>query len=361
MTTSKTDQLIDPNSAATKIQTFFRAHASRKKYAFKQLHEQKLEDYSVCIKGNDPVIKGLPQHPAQDKIALVGTSGFRSVELACQLSRGTPKLIIIDNSKQVIQFWRQARQLANHSSSKQQFLRDLKAYIVNSKCNKMEFHQIDLAYLEQLFQKYNDHQVKGIIGSATILAQSWADKNILIKVKNILAVDGINAIYAYPSNIVACLYMVNKRQSAQRVLENIAALNPKLAIHTDLDPCENDPKNVLLVTNHNPKQVADKLKLTALDNFAIVEVEPNKRTLVDIETLLGALAFAFIKKDVTEFAKYNVVLNKIGKSKLKLTLSRLNSENSPIYKMITTLNLVPKDVLGSRGEEDSSCQVKTKA
>ena len=43
-------------------------------------------------------------HSKEEKIALIATSGMRSVELACQLSEGEPKLIILDNSEQVTLF-----------------------------------------------------------------------------------------------------------------------------------------------------------------------------------------------------------------------------------------------------------------
>mgnify|MGYP001208416521 FL=1 len=107
------------------LQSFIRGYSTRKKYGIKHLPNSDLQDYKLFIKGNDPVISGLPKHPADEHIALIGTSGMRSLELACQLSDGVPKLIILDNSKQVTDFWRMARDIMVNSDNQFSFLLQL--------------------------------------------------------------------------------------------------------------------------------------------------------------------------------------------------------------------------------------------
>jgi hypothetical protein len=299
MTTEKSEIAIpkvtlNEAAAATKIQAAFRGFISRKKFALNQLPTQDLEDYRVLIQGNDPKIKGIPNHPVRGPIALIGTSGMRAVEIACQLS-DQPKLIIVDNSKQVVEFWRKAREFAIKSGNKDVFLRALNNYIDVSQCDRTGFKEDELYYLDTLFSKYGENKVRHVIGSATILAQSWADKDILIKIRTILNFNGIKNVYAYPSNIVAYLQEDNLKQPAQQVLQNIAALNPKLAIHTDM-VCGR-PKNVLFVADHRPATVASELKLDTLGAD-----ENAKDTGVDFESLLLILMMQKFRNDPAKLA-----------------------------------------------------------
>jgi hypothetical protein len=65
--------------AAIKIQSAFKGYSTRKAYALKQLSSEDMVSYRVLIAGNDPVIEGLPTHNKNESIALLGTSGLRSV------------------------------------------------------------------------------------------------------------------------------------------------------------------------------------------------------------------------------------------------------------------------------------------
>ena len=55
-------------------------------------------DYRLRVRGNDPEISNLPNHSSNDKIMLVGTSGLRTLNVACQLGSSNPKIFLIDNS-----------------------------------------------------------------------------------------------------------------------------------------------------------------------------------------------------------------------------------------------------------------------
>lgn len=259
MSQEKTDRAVDGYYAATKIQATFKGFIARKNYAIKHLPKSELQDYKVLITGNDPKMNCLPHHEKDEQIALIGTSGMRSVEIACELSGGTPKLIILDNSKQVVEFWREARKLIANCNSQSDFLNSLSFYIDITQCDRMGLKNDELKYLEQLFNKYGFDRLKHIISGATVIAQSWADKDVINKIKNILALTEIQTVYAYPSNIVAYLYEDGEKANALQVLKNIQMLNPTLAIHTDL--VFGRPENVFMIDDHDPKNVEDKLNL----------------------------------------------------------------------------------------------------
>ena len=243
------------------LQSFIRGYSTRKKYGIKHLPNSDLQDYKLFIKGNDPVISGLPKHPADEHIALIGTSGMRSLELACQLSDGVPKLIILDNSKQVTDFWRMARDIMVNSDNQFSFLLQLRNYVKDTQCNRYTLTAKEFSYLENLFKLYDFNPIKKIIISVSVIAQSWADKEILIKIKNILNYHQINHIYAYPSNIAAYTSVCGSTIEAEKILFNIKHLNPVAAIHTDLDLLSDQPKNFFVIRDHRPLLVKQVMKL----------------------------------------------------------------------------------------------------
>lgn len=262
MSISKSDSSVSEHAAATIIQSGFRGFLARKRHAITQIPNQNREFYSVLIYGNDPLIDGLPLHSKEDHIALIGTSGMRSADIACQLSCGITKLIIIDNSEQVIAFWHVARALIKKTSTKDLFLSELGEYVTASKCNRRDLTKIEFSYLNQLFDQYGFQKLQKIIGGVTVIAQSWVDRDVMVKVKNSLTFLGIKTIYAYPSNIVAHLRAEGQRSNANRVIYNIELLNPTLAIHTDL--VAGKPERVFITADHSFASVSVNLKLDSI-------------------------------------------------------------------------------------------------
>ncbi|MGQ3889023.1 IQ calmodulin-binding motif-containing protein [Legionella sp. CNM-1927-20] len=251
--------------AANKIQAFFRGFLARKAYHIKQIPAQDLENYTVMIKGNDPAIDNLPQHEANEGVALIVVSGMRSIEIACQLSKGSPKLIIIDNSQQVVEFWRKAREVMQESLNQTDFLNELREYVMSTRCNRSRLTASEFEYLEKIFHTFGFNQIKQIISNVTVLGQSWADEYIMVKVKNILAHHDIKNIYVYPSNIVAYL---DEDIEGEKILNNIARLNPAMAIHTNF--VGGKPRAYFLITDHTP----DKVKPLLISNENSIIAQP---------------------------------------------------------------------------------------
>lgn len=247
------------NLSAKKIQTNTRRFFAQKKYGIKQISVANREDYKVFIRGNDPQITLQPHSQPDEHIALVATSGMRSIELACQLDTNRIKLIILDNSKQVIAFWQKAKEILSFADTKEIFLIHLYDYISTTNCDKGSSRERNMQYLEDLFKKYGFDKIKMIINSSSVIAQSWSDTDIINKIKNILKYQNINAIYAYPSNIVAYLYNKLEINNSKMVLENIALLNPIAAIHTDMQGLY--PANVIITDNHSPNFMLSRLNL----------------------------------------------------------------------------------------------------
>ena len=128
----------DKERAATLIQSFWRGNQDRKKYGIKHLSESDLTNYDTFIVGNDPKIKNLAPFSSEDeRVALIGTSGLRSLALICELGNAynVPKLITVDNSRKVVQFWRKLRDLVQEGdySSQLEFITKFKEFLVLNK------------------------------------------------------------------------------------------------------------------------------------------------------------------------------------------------------------------------------------
>ncbi|KTD55378.1 IQ calmodulin-binding motif-containing protein [Legionella quateirensis] len=334
---SKTDGLLLEEAAAVKIQTAYRGFFSRKSYAITQIASQYLKPFNVLIKGNDPEITDLPHHTSKEQIALVAISGMRSVEIACQLSSGFPKLIIIDNSKYVVDFWRKARDLMNHSECEEHFLAELDRYIETSKCNRSGLKSKEFDYLKQLFNSYGFKKLQRVIGGTTVIAQSWVDRDVMIKVKNILKFIGVDVIYAYPSNIVSYLRSEGERSNSNQVLDNIQLLNPALAIHTDL--VSGKPKHVFKIEDHTPTSVGEQLQLNSVRfNSSLVRFGTSETLIMMFlisklksrpDLSFSTSSGSFFRSEVTQHSSSDTDLTPEASSSTECC-TELNPENASI-------------------------------
>ena len=251
--------------AATSIQSFWRGHSARKKFAVSQLPPMQMTSYETFLVGNDPKITGLDDHVSADgeKIALIGTSGLRSLALACQLgNRQTiPKLIIVDNSLQVIQFWRNLRHMVAEGSfhHKDDFLSKSLGFLVQNQTLFRSFrghefselntdtlkyeNQDPVSFLDHLIVEFGLPYVCKTIENSVIIAGSWTDRQLFISLKNILGLNQIDKSYIYPSNIP---YYIEEVELAD-FFNNIIAIGPKLSIITSrCCPVHQLPENFIL-------------------------------------------------------------------------------------------------------------------
>lgn len=251
-------------AAAIKIQSQFRGFFARKKYQIKDLNAEDLKNYPVNVRGNDPVINGLPEHEAHEKIVIVATSGLRSVEIAGKMKTQFPKLIILDNSKQVIHFWRTLRKISENNEivDAASFFLYLDEYYKDDIYLREKNPEKDFEYIDFLFKEYGFEKIKKILANTAIIGQSWADKNTFVKIRNIASYHKYDSVYTYPSNIVAYLHFAQKRaDEALQVLENIALLNPTMTFHTNCCPYRLKPRKTIFLKDPDPKIAADALEL----------------------------------------------------------------------------------------------------
>jgi hypothetical protein len=259
----------------TKIQATVRGFLDRQKFNIKPLKNNELKDYPTFAVGNDPQMpKELDQyHNPNEPIALIATSGMRPVSLACKLgnSNHIPKIILVDNSKDVIAFWHAMRDFIEDntkSGTKELFSKHFPDFLKNNQHlyrnfsdeNYKKYCTDKVKYLNQnvdvffkaLIKKYGYDYVRNVIKHTSIIPQSWADSNTFVKIKNILTHLGINQIYLYPSNIVAC---VKDEKIQNQILENIYKMAPVLSIHTMNSRIFIPPDQVILIKNNEPKVV----------------------------------------------------------------------------------------------------------
>lgn len=273
------------------LQKMIRGKLNRNHYQVIHLPKNKATRNSTYVVGNDPALPSTlieHQYP-NDKIAVVGTSGLRSIEIACRVgsSAKTPKIFIIDNSEYVCQFWSALRDMMqNNNDSKDQstFLAALPAFLDTNGCyikqlesnilvkkntDTVQYLDQDVTrYLIELFSKHGYDRVRNIIKHVSIIKQEWNDTNTIIKLKNIIAHLGIKTVVAYPSNIAHVI----EKNKAIALIANLAILAPTLTIATDLDPKSRIPKNIFLIQSQRVEDYTHTLFHHCVSNETAREV-----------------------------------------------------------------------------------------
>ena len=173
------------------IQSAIRGFLIRRQYQLNHLADYQLESYKTFVVGNDPKMPAaLDQfHEPRDKIAFIGTSGMRSVSLACKLGNATniPKIIIIDNSYEVQAFWHAMRDFASDDKQAatkalfeknieyflfkhQSLIRPLPDNALDNESNGVKYlHQGNKKYFSLLFEKYGYDYVRSVITHGRVI------------------------------------------------------------------------------------------------------------------------------------------------------------------------------------------------
>lgn len=264
----------EQENAAILLQKHVRRFLVQKKYAIRSLPTIALEFYPTFIVGNDPMMHYLGKYiEKRDKIALIGTSGLRSLALALRLSprKITPKIIIVDNSEEVYGFWYGMREIASKSETVESFFLNVKVFLKTNSDLYRAIHndayqsgynpdtdylkQNPLLFIDHLTSRYGYQSVRATLQHVSLIKQDWADEAVFFTIKNLLSYQGIEKVYMYPSNIVHC----SDKITQERILNNIENFAPKLAIHTDLCEKHDMPENVYYITDHRPLAVLSTL------------------------------------------------------------------------------------------------------
>jgi hypothetical protein len=264
--------------AATAIQAGARGFFARQRYCIRETDMFDLQKYPTFIVGNDPCMpKALSQYAEPiEKIALVGTSGLRSVSIACEMGQNlahTPKIFIVDNSFEVHQFWLKFRTFmeedqltkthALFSANLPKLLETTKEFcrqpsnqiLQQTWCGSVEFPDQDASnFMQTIIEKHGYERFRATVRHVSLIRQSWEDRQTFTKLKNIINTLGINTVYAYPSNIVT---LMSDYHIEDAMLRNIQQLSPKLSIHVQngiTDDGYMAPKEVKFIDNDQLKE-----------------------------------------------------------------------------------------------------------
>lgn len=265
-TTLSKEEMKHPKSYA-----FIRRYLTQRKFKIKPLPDKMLTDHKTSVIGNDPEIKHLDKYESKDsnKPIIIGTSGMRSILIACKIGNKKnkkiiPQIILVDNSLNVITFWKELKKFTQCSkiNNSKSFIDGFPEFIMKHQEHIYYEDLMDqtkdaiINFVKNLLTSYEFEYVKSIILNTTIIAQSWADTVTFNKIKNIIQYIQSKDTYAYPSNIYVC---TEDTKSSQSILNNIAKINPKLCIQTDIDLLGHHPKSVYLFEEHDPNHVISTL------------------------------------------------------------------------------------------------------
>lgn len=260
------------------VQKTLRGFLSRKKYSIPPLPQSSQTDHPTFAIGNDPNMPSLAQyHEPQSKICLIGTSGLRSVDMACELGNVNqiPKIIIVDNSKKVYAFWYAVRKFMEDNNltatqndffiNLQPFLKTIKnlyrdlvndTTLVTKIAYGVTYPEQDIEkYFNELFKKFGYDYVRAVIKHVSLIQESWANLTFFYKLKNILKYHGIDKVYMYPSNIVPCM----NRTTGINILAIIKRVSPLLTIHTNYCDTHKLPEQVYFFSKDIYKESGVKI------------------------------------------------------------------------------------------------------
>lgn len=252
----------------------------REKYKIDQ--NIKLVNYKAYVIGNDPIIDVSKFAASQGPIAMVATSGMRSVQLACQLANKLdkkliPKIFIIDNSDQVNKLWKNIKKFFSSCKEEKEFEKNIASFLLKNKelyhdlekysfledfseeSKEVKYHDQNIAgFFKNLFANYGYDYVRAIILNATLIKQSWTDENVFKKLKNAFDFLKIKQVYTYVSNIAFCVDEMEP-EKLDILLANIASIHPALSIHTNYCHQHHKPDKVFLCADAAPDKIKKEL------------------------------------------------------------------------------------------------------
>lgn len=235
----------DQSAAATTIQKNYRRYLVLKEKILELRNEQRTEYRSFLI-GNDPKMDKLSfaSYSRSANFVLVGTSLFRSVEIACHLAASNDvfgKIILVDKSRNAVNAWKKIKAFfeSNTLNDPEEFVNDEEngwlTFILNELNDEILIGNQAFQYFNDFFKKNSLDFIKKLVIGSSIISQDWADLATFKKIKRKYA---DRAIIAYPSNIIP--YVSNPDQQI-KILKCIEVLNPLLCIHSNYDPVQKKP------------------------------------------------------------------------------------------------------------------------
>jgi len=230
-------ELEQQQRAALRIQSAVRRYTVKKKYKITPLVE-KLEGPLQYI-GNDPDVF-IPDALKSDKpFVLVGTSCLRVLDIAAMFCAKetvfVPKVIVVDANPAVREFWLCIKQIVENFSD----IGDLVCFFTNMfGRTRMNECRVICQFLVAISNEFGFDRLKKMIGNVVPLTHDWTDPQVIFKIKNICDRIGLDIVYTYTSNILACIDSFDDFDSNPKVdqlLRNIETLKPRASVFSDCD------------------------------------------------------------------------------------------------------------------------------
>lgn len=275
-----------------KIQSFWRGYKTRK-YLKRQFPKtNNPSTYLTFVTGNEPEI-------ITNKIAgyfvYIGTSGLKNLHNINQLISTfvdsedgythIPKLYIIDNSENVIDFWRSLKELLVKSEDITSFKENVDSNIDSFQLVCLAGNNISREILDNFYAltgiqnlekdaKNPDAILKytffrNIVCKATFICEDWLNSYVFNYIKE--RTGRKVPIVVYSSNIAEYICadkaeapstrLEEIRSDLESLIHNILILEPKLIIHTRSDKKSSclRPKNVIMIEDHRVEAHLEKL------------------------------------------------------------------------------------------------------
>lgn len=230
---------------AIKLQALARGKLTRDKFQVKQLRSEQLTDYHLMPLGNDPdeIFTG---SSSDKKLALVATSGFRAIEVACLMSSDVtkiPKIYLVDNSNNIHELWLRAKNAFFLMADESDLIVMLRSVVLSMPKYTELFSSgrysikrppkyLDIiGFFNNLVANYGFINVKKIVCNTVVIRGDWTDNCLFTRLNAIIREIGILDICAYPSNIASC---VRGEYLQKLVIQSVKSLTPRAAIFTDL-------------------------------------------------------------------------------------------------------------------------------
>lgn len=276
------------HQAATLIQSFFKMTQIRRQFTTAHLEPRQLKSYALYALGNDPEFINIVDYQMSGKTALIGTSGLRTLKLACQLAPedSHTKIFLLDYAVQAFMFWQALKQVMEKYDTEQDFLSGflnfLSRYSVLIRHDEDRVYESDEEFFWQnmdgffveLFEQYGFEKVRKTILHSTVIGNSWTDPIVFRKLKNICSYLEIENIVTYVSNIIDCERLFDQNR-AHAVMENLAFLNPCLSLHT----IDNryirlgvEPRDCKYIRDHSLENLENELSIKPPSYFSFCAI-----------------------------------------------------------------------------------------
>ena len=249
--------------AATLIQKTLRGIAARAHLVIKKLPDTKLCSYRSFLIGNDTPLttKDLEPHKINTNFVLIGTSLFRSADIACKLAASEsvfPKVIIVDNSREAAAAWAKIKQFFHDSTqtSWKSFLFDEDGFLefVFSELNDIRIEANLIDFFKLFARTHTLEYVKRVGAGVVMIQQDWSDIETFRALRQMYK---DRPIVTYSSNIIP--YVVPSVQI--NVIKCIDTLKPCLSLCTNLDSKARCPTISYVLLDSSPASIVDTLHL----------------------------------------------------------------------------------------------------